>query len=316
MSKQNRRNFLKSVSASVAAGMAFKFEEKALLAQPKSVTPAQQDQKNIKMPNGKLKDLNISRLICGGNLISGFAHSRDLIYVSPLLKHYFTDEKVMETLALCEDYGINTAILRLDNDTLRILNKYWHQNNGKIQWIAQCKLPSSDWKSDILRAINNGAYACYLHGGVAESLLGTSQQDMLAKAVQLIKDHRVIAGIAGHQIEVPMFVEKEGIEVDFYMKTLNAKNYWSAGPTPRHDSVWAETPEKTIEFMANVTKPWIAYKVLGAGAIHPQEGFHYAFANGADFICVGMFDFQIREDASLAETILNSSLDRKRPWRA
>jgi len=49
-------------------------------------------------------------VICGGNLISGFAHSRDLIYVSPLLQHYFTDEKIMETWARCEEYGINTMI--------------------------------------------------------------------------------------------------------------------------------------------------------------------------------------------------------------
>ena len=53
----------------------------------------------------------MSRLICGGNLISGFAHSRDLIYVSRLLKEYFTDEKVFQTLSICEAHGINTAIL-------------------------------------------------------------------------------------------------------------------------------------------------------------------------------------------------------------
>ncbi|MHC4569890.1 MAG: hypothetical protein ACYTE3_29560, partial [Planctomycetota bacterium] len=70
-----------------------------------------------------------------------------------------------------------------------------------------------------------------------------------------------------------------------------------------------------IEFMKKVEKPWIAYKVMAAGAVRPKEAFKYAYENGADFICAGMFDFQVREDALLAKDTLSGKLNRQRPWR-
>lgn len=78
------------------------------------------------------------------------------------------------------------------------------------------------------------------------------------------------------------------------------------------------TPEQTIEFMKEVNKPWIAYKVLAAGAIHPREGFKYAFKNGADFVNVGMYDFQVLEDAAIAKKLLSTKeiKNRTRPWKA
>lgn len=313
----DRRRFLKkSFVAGAGAALAMSLEEKTLLAQEKNPANTKKTSTSVNFPGGKIGDLAISRLICGGNLTSTFAHARDLIYVSSLLKNYFTDEKIFETWRLCEEHGVNTAILRLDNQVIRLINEYWHNRGGNIQWIAQCKMPGNDWKADILRAIDNGCDAAYLHGGVADGLVSAGKIDELARGIELIRDNGVPGGLAGHMLDVPKAIVKEGIDVDFFMKTLNAKNYWSAGPMPRKDSVWAETPKETIQFMRDVKKPWIAYKVLGAGAIHPKEGFKYALENGADFICVGMFDFQVAQDVDIARSVLAGNLKRKRPWQA
>jgi hypothetical protein len=314
----NRRNFLKkSVIASPAAALALSFEEKALLGatsrKPAAVVPGG-SAKGI--PMGKIGDLTISRIFCGGNLISGFAHARDLIYVSSLLKSYFTDEKVMETFEICEETGINTAILRLDDHCIRIINKYWNNRGGKLQWIAQVKMTTTDPTGEAKRAIDNGACGVYVHGGVADRFVANGRADLLAKTVDFIKQNGVVAGVGGHSLEVPMACEKEGLDVDFYMKTLHSHDYWSAERQPENDNIWSKTPEKTIEFMKKVDKPWIAYKVMAAGAIHPREAFKYAYENGADFICAGMFDFQVREDVILAKDALSGKIDRQRPWRS
>ena len=101
-------------------------------------------------------------------------------------------------------------------------------------------------------------------------------------------------------------------------------NYWSRRRSEAEsdvidnlsDNYWERDPEKTIAFMQEVEKPWIAFKVLAAGAIRPESGFSYAFQNGADFICVGMFDFQVEQDVSLVLDILGKTKSRERAWIA
>ena len=118
-----------------------------------------------------------------------------------------------------------------------------------------------------------------------------------------MKENGLIAGVGSHTLDVPVAVEKAGLEPDFYFKTLNNVDYT------------CKNLEETVDFMKNVNRPWIAFKVLGAGVIPPHEGFKYAFENGADFINVGIFDFQIKEDVILAKQALSGEMNRKRPWR-
>jgi NAD(P)H-dependent flavin oxidoreductase YrpB (nitropropane dioxygenase family) len=81
-----------------------------------------------------------------------------------------------------------------------------------------------------------------------------------------------------------------------------------------HDNLFCHDHERTIEFMQDVKVPWIAFKVLAAGAIPAEEGIRYAFESGADFICLGMFDFQVEHDAELVRRCVAAARDRKRPW--
>jgi len=236
---------------------------------------------------------------------------------------------------LCEACGINTIILRVDNNTLRIMKRY-RRRNGKMNWIAQVKIRDTDIASDIDAAVDHGAMGAYIHGGVADDCVAAGQVELLLQAVEYVKQKRILAGMAGHDLNVIVACEKAGVDPDFYMKTLNSGNYWTAGPRlkdatwqpdpfsniePEYnkmvkDNIWEVTPRQTATYMQSVKKPWISYKVLGAGAIKPRDGFRYAFENGADFACVGMFDFQIVENVNILNEVLLNLGQRKRPWYA
>jgi hypothetical protein len=281
------------------------------------------------LPKGKIGDLEISRLIFGSNLIGGHSHSRDLIYVSRLFREYNTEAKVFETLHLAEQAGINTMVT--PSHELPLIRKYLEVTDGKMQAIAQCYPTTKDLTGDIDKAIDNGATALYVQGAHADRFVADGQIDMLAKALQHMKDQGYLAGIGAHSVEVPIACEREGLDPDFYMKTCHHDEYWSAHPREKrrefciirgydadhdgyHDNIFDLFPEKTVEFMETVKKPWIAFKVLAGGAIHPMDGFRYAFKNGADFICVGAFDFQVVEDVNIALRALDAAEGRHRPW--
>jgi uncharacterized membrane protein YphA (DoxX/SURF4 family) len=279
------------------------------------------------VPQGRIRDVPLSRIIIGGNLISGFAHSRDLIYVSTWLKKYFTDEKVIETLWLCEACGINTAILRCDENTIRILEKYW-QRGGRVKWLAQT-YPDNNDLSNIQTAIDHGAIGAFIHGGIADKIISGNRIDHIRKPIEYIKSRGLIAGTAAHSLMVPKACVENDIKPDFFMKTYHHHNYWSVTPVDpsshelpvdgddhnmAHDNIWCMSDKLTAGFFRDQEIPWIAYKVLAAGAIKPEDGIRYAFEGGADFVCLGMFDFQVIENANIAFDIFSSKISRDRPW--
>lgn len=321
----NRRSFLKkSAAATLSAPLIMSLEEYALAAQqsaplPHPAAPASK----ATLPTGTIGKVKLSRVICGGNLINGYAHSRDLIYVSSLLKHYFTEEKIMETWSLCEEHGINTMILHPAEAQAVSLYEKYRARGGRIQYLAQVGPSKDDLKTEVQQAKDAGAVGAFLLGNLSDAWTRDGDVKLMGELVSLIKGQGLVAGIAAHELRTVKAVEKAGVAPDFYMKTLHASNYWSQRRPDQLkevidnysvDNYWCMDPKETIAYMSELQRPWIAYKVLAAGAIDPRAGFRHAFDNGADFIAVGMFDFQIAEDVEAANAILKTTLTRERIW--
>jgi len=296
-----RRQFTKnSLLASASMVSALSMNDQVILAQQGQTAPTQ-NLPNITretLPMGKICDVEFSRLMLGSNVLpGGFCHARDLQYVNDLARRYNTPEKMLETLAIAEAHGINCVNVSVSCHQIPIIRRYKNERGGKIKWMAVLEVPDPANFNEFIEQNIDGADAAYIQGGIAERLLAPDKIGYLGKMVYFIKLRGIPAGIAGHSLRVVEECEKSKFNVDFYVKTLHTSNYFSfrqpadkEKPYGDNDNMWCTDANAVIEFMKNVSKPWIAYKVLAAGAIAPAQGFQHAFNNGADFILVGMFD--------------------------
>jgi hypothetical protein len=325
-SNMNRRTLLKdSLSATAAGALAWHATAANLFADDKAAA----SEANVLadgLPMGRLGKLNVSRMLLGGNLLTHFTHSRDLQYVYKLAAHYNTDEKIMQTLALAEQHGINTLSIHNPPHAMSLLRNYRKQG-GKIQWIICPTAPVVDdmiaYTAEVKELVDNGCEAIYLWGVNADSLVSQHRIDLVAKAVEVAKNLGVPSGVGCHDLRVVQECEQNKIPADFYIKTFHHHDYPTApkpaqlkGPTAEAPGYWCKDPQGTMDLMKNVEKPWFAFKIMAAGAIPPEDGFRYAFENGADHILVGMFDFEIAEDVEIAKTAIAAAAKRARPWRS
>jgi len=341
--RTDRRCFLaRGVLGAAGIGAAYtSIEENTLAAAIADGTAATNQGKKPKtdippgsLPCGKIGSVSLSRLFIGGNLIGGWAHSRDLSYASKLFTSYNTEAKVFETLELAQACGINT--IQLDPKCWPVVLEYNRPRSDKIQTMVCIPLveDKARMNDEIKRQVDLGATLVYSHGGVTDSfMMNGGRIEVIGQMVDLVKAQGVPAGVGGHSLCMPMACEKNKLNVDFYVKTFHVDRYWSATPKHRrkeydwmrgdssdhdanNDNMWCNNPEETAAFMETVERPWVAFKVMAAGAISPDIAFRYAFRHGADFVIAGMFDFQIEADVKIALEGLRQARNRKRPWRA
>ena len=282
------------------------------------------------LPKGKIGKHEISRLVAGGNLIGGWAHSRDLIYVSSLFKAYNTEKKVYDTLALCEQAGINTINIGFPSNAL--IRKYKKLAGSKLKVITQVapNMEKNDYYEFINKAVDFGVDIIQIQGNQCDFLVRDKKIDVLGKMIDKIRSYGITAGMGAHTVDALIACEENGIIPDYYMQTMHHDRYWSAHPIENrvafevdgekyldhnkfHDNCFCLFPDRTVEFVNRTKVPVMGFKVLAAGALEPKDGFKWAFDNGADFICVGMFDFQVVEDVNITLDVLKN-LNRTRPW--
>ena len=238
----------------------------------------------------KLGDLEVSRLILGGNPFSGFSHwnaEGDLE-----MKKYYTVERIKAVYREAERLGITTHIGRSDNHVVRTLMEYWGEG-GTIQWIAQTPPEYGGPEPGARRGMANGAKAVFIHGGEMDHALSKGTLEEMKPTIDLIHDAGLPAGVAGHQTKVFEWAE-EHLDCDFYMCSHYDPIYREESPEHLSDSVeeFREADrERMTATIQKLSKPVIHYKILAGGRNDPKEAFRYTASKmrPGDAVCVGMY---------------------------
>jgi hypothetical protein len=240
------------------------------------------------LPTIRLGALEISRLIVGGNPISGFSHQNDAR--SKQMLEYFTVERIKAQWRDCEAHGVTAVVARADAFVMRVLAEYWREG-GRIRWIAQTAPEHRDPMQNIRLAHRTGASAIYLHGGDADRLFAAQQTDAIRERVELIRSLGLPAGMAAHEPCNHVTARELGIPVDFHMVCLyNLTGYQGRRDTPE-EVFEHEDRARALNVLRALERPCIAYKIYGAGRLTAQQAYEdvgQALRPG-DGVLVGMF---------------------------
>jgi hypothetical protein len=211
--------------------------------------------------------METSRLILGGNLLSGYVHSRDLIYVSSLVLHYHQKDRIFRTLMLAEQSGVNTI---LSNPVVMpLMEEYWKEGYGKIQFISDCA--GLDY-SDGVKAMNFDTYLDTVKMAMTKGqfILHSKQPTYIEQPARNLQRSWTWSGRTGfdsiraHKLQTVKV--RRWLEHDFWMKHFTST---TTGQPSIHlnDNMYCFNDE-TIRYMETPEKPWIAFKSLSGPLSH------------------------------------------------
>jgi hypothetical protein len=238
----------------------------------------------------KFDDVQVTRMVIGGNPFSGFSHQgaerdREMI-------HYYTTARIKEALHKAEQAGIDTVFGRTDRHIRRTLLEYWDEG-GMIQWFGQTASELGDQMSAIRNAASAGAKGVYVHGGIVDYWFAQGQYELLERALETMRTCEVVAGFAGHSVEAHTWI-RDNLEPDFQMCS-----YYDPSPrtnSPHHvemeEEKWDDQHrERMVALIQTMPWPVVHYKVFAGGNKSIEEGFRFLATSMRpnDLVCIGHY---------------------------
>jgi hypothetical protein len=274
------------------------------------------------MPTVRFGDHTLSRLIVGGNPVSGNSHltaafNREMI-------DYFTARNVKKLLADCEQSGITAWQSRGDRHILRLLHEY-RQEGGKLDWIAQTASELANLPAHIRNiAALEKPIAIYNHGANTDSLWRSGKIETVREQCKVIRDTGALVGVGTHIPEVVEYVDEKGWDVDFFMTCVYNLSRTPdeasriAGRPVTDELFWDADREQMLNRVRRTLKPCLIFKVYAAtrkcGSPEQMRDalklvFRYAKPN--DAVVIGMFPKykeQVVENRRLLIEAINATM--------
>jgi hypothetical protein len=271
------------------------------------------------LPTVALGPHQVTRLICGGNPLSGYSHTdADLDWA---MRRFYTMPRLQALLDRCFQCGINTIQSRGDRHQMRMYLEH-RLNGGRLSWIAQTASEFASIPRNIAEIARYGPIAIYHHGTHTDNNWHSGGIDDVRDLVKAIHDQGLPAGVGTHIPEVVEYMEEKGWETDFYMCCFYnlARQYKSAPAVDqeayRRDKFPAGDPPRMAAVIRQVPKPCIAFKIMAASRNcstpeATEQAFRFAFDNikPTDIVNVGMFQKyknQVEENTDIVRRLLGT----------
>jgi hypothetical protein len=241
----------------------------------------------------------VSRLILGANPINGGSHlSR---FVNQQMRRYFTEERIQELLAHCEELGINTW----QSGPGRNLEAYqaYRAGGGEMHYISLARR-DPDHPDLLAQLAAAGVIATAHHGEVTDVMWKQGQIARVREFCKAIRDTGMLVGVSTHIPDVVDHVVSEGWDVDFFMCCVyerhrtpeELKALLGYLPLPPKEVYLEEDPPRMLGVMRQADQPCLAFKILAAGRLcDRQEWVEAAFESTFrqikpnDAVIVGMY---------------------------
>jgi hypothetical protein len=264
------------------------------------------------MPTVRIGAHRISRLIVGGNPVSGNSHVSGKM--SQEMMDYFTAANVRKLLRDSEKAGINTWQSRGDRHILRLLHEY-RLEGGQIQWIGQTASELRDIPRNIQKMAAAGAIGVYHHGSQTDRFWAAGKIEQAREMLKVMRQAGVLVGLGTHIPEVIDYIESKDWDLDFYMTCLynlsrskKEKDRLVGGKAPR-ELFWDPDRAQMLNRVRQTSKPCLIFKVYGASRhcdsrdrMRKALQLAFDYAKPTDCVVIGMcpkHTEQVRENCEL-----------------
>jgi hypothetical protein len=301
MSEITRRQFHAAALASVGASVL-------------GSSAAAEESPRTKLPTVRWGKYEITRLLVGHNPIKGNSHfSKEL---DQEMRDYFAGENIhgREMLRRCEELGIDTC--QMGSPIIEEMLRAHYVEGGKIQWIATFYAAPGKGKEELARILQMDPkpIGAQHFGSTTDRLMREGKIDQAHDTLKMLRDAGLLVGLCSHNHEVIDYVENKGWDVDFYQGAF----YRSTNGLDRSkqgEVFEEEARQSMVKTLGQVSKPCIAYKILGANRhcqtpadVEAAIRFALESIKPSDVILVGMwqkYKDQVAENAGFARKVLS-----------
>jgi hypothetical protein len=240
----------------------------------------------------------VSRLIAGANTINGGSHlSR---FTNMQMKSYFTTDRILEHLRLCEAAGINTWQSSYGNLDIYRMHR---EQGGTLQFITLGSEAENE-QENLREAKAVGALGIAHHGEVTDQFFKSGQFDKVREYCKMVRETGMMVGISSHMPDALARVLDEGWDVDFFMCCIYERHRTREElakllghvPIPVSEIYLESDPPRMFKIMRQANFPCLAFKILAAGRLcENQETVEQVFQSTLsqikhnDGIIVGMY---------------------------